>query len=147
MTIASPSASVCGLLDAQTINPPAPGILLSYGRNVFRGYSRAPTNDGFTVPHTAIFVLTTGGVRPIHYKSVDVTKDRLFADVSVLIRYDVNNFEDGEDFARSVWKLLQRDVPINYLECHCLNSEPIYGGLDDTEHPRWTINLELVRAE
>lgn len=143
MSLDAPSVAACKLLDGQTLN----GQLVQWGQNLFRGYVRAPSPDGVTVPNTALFVLARGGGRPVHYKNADGTKDRLFASVTLFVRADPNHFEDGEDLARAAWKLLQRNIPTGYVECHCLTSEPEYVGLDDTEHPIWTINLELVRTE
>lgn len=149
MSLPAPSTAVCSLMDGQTLNPPSPGIPLSLGVNLFRGYVRAPVSASIgEVPAIAVFVLCLGGTKPVHYMSSPSQRtDRLYASVRVFVRMEPNRFGDGEDMARSVWRLLQRNIPNGYLECKCEMSEPEFLGPDDTEHPVWTINLRLEREE
>lgn len=144
----APAMAVVGLLNGITVNPPA--VTLTAGVNVFRSYIRAAVADGSDiVPQIAVFVLCTGGSAPVFYKAGTPTErsDWLTSFVSVVVRMEPNRFGDGEDLARGVWRQLHRNVPPDYSECVCTDSEPAFAGLDDTEHPTWEIKLKLQREE
>jgi hypothetical protein len=140
----APSRVVVDRLDGYHFEPP--GLTLSYGENLFRGFPRT-ADDTSGVPEAAVFVLTRSG-GPLRRSS---PKSMLPSLVSVFLRGLPREFEQFEDFARVLWAHLNatdlRALPAGWHKLDCQESEPEWNGLDGVGHPLWTINLTLEREE
>ena len=116
----------------------AGGLSLVLGTNLFIGPERPP---GTGIPHLATFVQVYGGVvQPL----MGVSSDYQVSRVQVLHRGDVDTYKTAQDFARSMMPVLHRQDPsaTGYFDCVVLQSEPIFLSRDDTEHPRFVINVQ-----
>lgn len=116
------------------------------GANVWTGPVQA---QGPTVPHNAIFCLETGGPPPVPDMGAAQDTFRSFS-VQTMVRSNVDARAVGDTLARAVWELLDRTAaptaPTDgYLSggIQLLQSNPIYLGLDDTEHHKWSINASV----
>jgi hypothetical protein len=117
---------------------------LTLGTNLFQGPVRPPSSS---VPHKAVFCLATGGPAPLMHTQGNNGPDVKRASVQVRIRGDVNSFAAGQTLARSVWTALQRATFAGYMSIACRESEPVYLGVDNTEHHEWSVNVETWREE
>ena len=120
------------------------GIGLTVGANLFRGPVRP---QSATIPHKAVFCLTTGGPAPLTHDIKNGGPDIKRGAVQVRVRSDVGKFEAGQLLATNAWNALQRAEAPGYMSITCRESAPVYLGLDDTEHHEWTINAETMREE
>lgn len=116
----------------------AGGLSLTLGTNLFLGPERPP-NAG--IPHVATFVQVYGGVvQPL----MGVSSDYQVSRIQVLHRGAVDAYKAAQDFARSMMPVLHRVDPSEsgYFDCTVLQPEPLFLGRDDTEHPRFIINVQ-----
>ena len=126
----------------------AAAIGLTLGTNLFRGPIRPSiSSTGTSIPHEAVFCLTTGGPAPREFIQGNTGPDMKFANVQVRVRSNVGSFGSGQTLAATVWTTLQRAVFTDYMSVTLRESEPVYLGQDDTEHHEWTMNVETVREE
>ena len=124
---------------AQTIDAVASAPLAAYtlGTNLFAGPTRAPSTF---IPHRAIFVLTYGGPAPLDkFNGTPIQRHS----VQVMIRGNVDSFSVAQADAKACRDALHLATVSGYLRCAAL--QPAYLGLDDTEHPLFSLNLELWR--
>ena len=122
----------------------AAAIGLTLGANLFRGPVRPPSAG---VPHKAVFALATGGPAPLVHTQGGAGPDVKRASVQVRVRSDVDGFSVGHALARSAWSALQRATLAGYMAATCRESEPVYLGMDATEHHEWSVNVETLREE
>lgn len=124
---------------AQTIDAVATSPLSAYtlGTNLFAGPMRPVSS---VIPHRAIFVLTYGGASPLDkFSGVSIQRHS----VQVMIRGNVDAFSTAQADAKACRDALHLATIAGYLRCAAL--QPAYIGLDDTEHPLFSLNLELWR--
>lgn len=112
------------------------------GVDVF-AVAEMPQSD--TIPAKATFVQVYGGREPEDYLGQAPSGLR-FPKVQVTVRADPHDLETAQKVARDAWDALHRVTLAGYLSCRCLQSAPIYLGLNDQQQPRFAINLELVAA-
>ena len=65
------------------------------------------------------------------------------ATVQVLVRGDVGAYALTQTKARSALAAIQRAVISGYVAVYVRESDPNFIGLDDTEHPIFTLNAEM----
>lgn len=108
--------------------------------NLFSGPEQPP---GPYIPHAAVFCVGYGGSYPITL--LGVSQDIRGFDVQVLVRGEPDNYANAQSLAYTLWQSLQRVTApsAGYIDVLCKQSGPIYLGQDDTEHPRFTINVQL----
>lgn len=144
----SPSRAVVDLLDGAQCR--APSVRLQRNVNLFRGLVRdaAPgSGTGGAVPDLAVFVFGSGG-EPPRTNAGSPETCCISAAVTVWVRANRNAVADGEDLARFVWRQLHHNIPAPpYYDLECVEGEPAFIDLDNTEHPRWMILVVAKREE
>lgn len=132
--MSEPDIAVVATLDAVATSP-----LSAYttGVNLFAGPTRQPSS---VIPHRAIFVLSYGGPEPLDkFSGVSIQRHS----VQVMLRGNVDAFSVAQADAKACRDALHLATISGYLRCAAL--QPAYLGLDDTEHPMFSLNLELWR--
>jgi hypothetical protein len=112
------------------------------GTNIFRGGLRVPSS---LIPHAALFVLPQGGGGPeplVDGGARDYTRPT----VQVLIRGNVGTFLTTQTTAESVLNALHKSTISGYFQVLARTPQPLYLGLDDTEHPMFSVNVELFKV-
>ena len=111
------------------------------GTNIFRGGTRVPSA---LIPEACIFVLPRGGIGPT--PMVDGgTQDYTRPSVQVIIRGNVGTYSATQTTATSVLTALHKCTISGYFQVLARTPEPLYVGLDDTEHPMFSVNVELYK--
>ena len=110
------------------------------GTDVFRGPVRAPSRY---IPHRSIFCFTQGGPPPIPLFGSDRTDVRE-ARVSVYIRGNIGTYTATATFARMVYDAVERARISGYASVLSDASEPLYIGLDPTEHPVFNLDVMMI---
>jgi len=129
-----PDLAVAQTIDAVTTSP-----LSAYtiGTNLFAGPVR-PVSA--VIPHRAIFVLAYGGPSPLDkFSGVSIQRHS----VQVMVRGNPDAFSVAQADAKACRDALHLATIAGYLRCAAI--QPVYLGLDDTEHPLFSLNLELWR--
>lgn len=124
---------------AQTLDAVATSPLSAYtlGTNLFAGPVRPVST---VIPHRAIFVLTYGGPAPLDkFSGVSIQRHS----VQVMIRSNADAFSVAQADAKACRDALHLGTVTGYMRCAAL--QPVYLGLDDNEHPLFSLNLELWR--
>ena len=124
---------------AQTIDAVATSPLSAYtlGTNLFAGPVRPVST---VIPHRAIFVLTYGGPAPLDkFSGVSIQRHS----VQVMLRGNADAFSVAQADAKACRDALHLGTVTGYMRCAAL--QPVYLGLDDNEHPLFSLNLELWR--
>jgi hypothetical protein len=124
---------------AQTLDAVATSPLSAYtiGTNLFAGPVRPVST---VIPHRAIFVLTYGGPAPLDkFSGVSIQRHS----VQVMIRGNADAFNVAQADAKACRDALHLGTVTGYMRCAAL--QPVYLGLDDNEHPLFSLNLELWR--
>lgn len=124
---------------AQTLDAVATSPLSAYtlGTNLFAGPVRPVSG---VIPHRAIFVLTYGGPAPLDkFSGVSIQRHS----VQVMIRSNADAFSVAQADAKACRDALHLGTVTGYMRCAAL--QPVYLGLDDNEHPLFSLNLELWR--
>ena len=124
---------------AQTLDAVATSPLSAYtlGTNLFAGPVRPVST---VIPHRAIFVLTYGGPAPLDkFSGVSIQRHS----VQVMIRGNADAFSVAQADAKACRDALHLGTVTGYMRCAAL--QPVYLGLDDNEHPLFSLNLELWR--
>ena len=122
---------------AQTIDAVATSPLSAYtlGTNLFAGPVRPVST---VIPHRAIFVLTYGGPAPLDkFSGVSIQRHS----VQVMIRGNADAFSVAQADAKACRDSLHLATITGYMRCAAI--QPVYLGLDDNEHPLFSLNLEL----
>ena len=109
------------------------------GTNIFRGGMRPVSN---LIPHAAIFVLPTGGGGPTPFLDAGAT-DFSRPTVQILIRGNVGAYIATLNTAKSCITAVHKSTISGYFQVLARNPDPLYLGLDDTEHPMFSVNVEL----
>lgn len=139
-----PDETAVTLLDGASIG-------LIRGENLFRGPVRDADERQGGVPDCAVFVLVTGGPEPVRCVNGNQGPRLLYETLQVFVRSDVQSaeksFAEGQDLARNVWNALEAANATDFIKFDAQQSGPIYIGVDDTEHHRWSINIETLREE
>jgi hypothetical protein len=125
-----PAAAVVALLSG--------GNGLTAGTNLFACAELPPDA---TVPHKAVFAAEYGGLAPMPL--IGVGRDIRSMSVQVMVRGEPDDTDGARTLAWAVWNSLQRTAPNGYIDCLCNQSGPVYLGKDDTEHPKFSVNLSL----
>lgn len=135
----SPSQAVVDAIDGTLLSP---GVRFEAGANLYRAYPRDPDAN---MPPVAAFVLLRSG-EAVKWRLSDATE--LSSLVTVYIRGEPQNFEQGEELSRSMWSFLHTlPPPSDYRDCQVMDSEPEFAGLGGAGHPNWFVNLRLIREE
>ena len=124
---------------AQTLDAVATSPLSAYtlGTNLFAGPVRPVST---VIPHRAIFVLTYGGPAPLDkFSGVSIQRHS----VQVMLRGNADAFSVAQADAKACRDALHLATIAGYMRCAAI--QPAYLGLDDTEHPLFSLNLELWR--
>ena len=124
---------------AQTLDAVATSPLSAYtlGTNLFAGPVRPVST---VIPHRAIFVLTYGGPAPLDkFSGVSIQRHS----VQVMLRGNADAFSVAQADAKACRDALHLATIAGYMRCAAI--QPSYLGLDDTEHPLFSLNLELWR--
>ena len=108
------------------------------GTNIFRGGMRPPSG---VIPHAAVFVLPTGGVGPAPLLDAGAS-DFFRSVVQVMVRGEVGSYITTYNTAQSCLAALQKSTIAGYFQILARNPQPLYLGLDATEHPLFSINIE-----
>lgn len=111
------------------------------GTDIFRGGMRTPSAN---IPQASIFVLPTGGVGPeplVNAGATDYTRPT----VQVLIRGNVGSYITTQTTAQSVLDALHKSTISGYFQVLARTPQPLYLGLDDTEHPMFSVNVQLFK--
>jgi hypothetical protein len=92
------------------------------------------------IPHRAIFVLTVGGPSPFDkFSGTPIQRHN----VQVMLRGNVDAFSVAQADAKACRDALHLATIAGYLRCATI--QPAYLGLDDNEHPLFSLNLTLWR--
>lgn len=127
-----PDLAVAQTIDAVTSSPLSAYTLAT---NLFAGPVR-PISA--VVPHRAIFVLTYGGPSPLDkFSGVSIQRHS----VQVMLRGNPDAFSVAQADAKACRDALHLATIAGYMRCAAI--QPVYLGLDDTEHPLFSLNLEL----
>ena len=112
------------------------------GTNIFRGGIRAPSS---VIPHAAIFVIPTGGGGPDPLIDGG-TQDFSRPAVQMLVRGNVGTYITTLTTATSALAAVHKSAVAGYFQVLARTPEPLYLGLDDTEHPMFSVNVELFQV-
>ena len=111
------------------------------GTDIFRGGIRVPSA---LVPHASLFVLPQGGGGPNPLLNAGAT-DYSRPSVQVLIRGNVGTYITTQTKAESALTALHKSTIAGYFQVLARTPQPLYLGLDDTEHPMFSVNVELFQ--
>ena len=134
--MSDPDVAIAAVIDAVATSPLSAYTL---GTNLFQGPMRPVSG---VIPHRAIFVLNLGGPAPLDkFNGTPIRRNN----VQVMLRGNVDAFSATQADAEAC-----RDAPhlatvSGYLRCAAI--EPVYLGLDDNEHPLFSLNLSLMRED
>ena len=112
------------------------------GTNIFRGALRIPSTS---IPHAAIFVKPTGGTGPtplIDAGASDFTRPT----IQLLIRGNVGSYITTQTTAQAALDAVHKSTISGYFQVLARTPQPLYLGLDDTEHPMFSVNVELFKV-
>ena len=107
--------------------------------DIFAGPTRPPSAS---ISKASIFCISTGGLPPLPYLDGSQS-DFSAATVQVLVRGEVGAYALTQTKARSALAAIQRAVISGYVAVYVRESDPNFIGLDDTEHPIFTLNAEM----
>lgn len=113
------------------------------GTNIFRGGMRPVSAQ---IPHASIFVLPTGGVGPTPFLDAGST-DFYRPTVQILIRGNVGSYITTFNTAKSCITAVHKSTIAGYFQVLARTPDPLYLGLDDTEHPMFSVNVELFYTD
>ncbi len=133
-----PEVVVATVLDsvATLIYAPATGM------NLFSGPEQPP---GDVVPHAAVFCIPyNDGTAPMPYFAGQ-DQDLRWLSVQVLVRGDVDAYDAANTLAYACWQALTRKKTpaTGYLDILNKQGAPMFLGNDDTDHPRFSFNVQL----
>jgi hypothetical protein len=116
-------------------------------KTIFRGPMRAevpsPTGGStYLVPHAALFVLEGEGPQPQAYLG-DNTRVVARTPVQVMVRSNVDKFDEGLTTARAALAALHQKPPAGYIEARARGDRPSYLGKDSSDRHLWSINFEM----
>ena len=112
------------------------------GTTIFRGGLRTASAS---IPHAAIFVLPTGGGGPIPLVDAGAT-DYTTPTVQIMIRGNVGSYITTQTTAQAALDAVHKSTISGYFQVLARTPQPLYLGLDDTEHPMFSVNVELFKV-
>ena len=112
------------------------------GTDIFRGGMRPPSS---LIPHRAIFVTPSGGTGPSPLLETASGEDYFRPRVQIFIRGNVGAYILTQTLAESCITALHKSTISGFFQVLATNPEPLYLGLDDTEHPMFSVNIELYK--
>ena len=107
--------------------------------DIFAGPMKPPSAQ---ISQSCIFCISTGGLPPSPYLDAS-TSDYNVATVQVLVRGDVGAYATAQTKANTARAAIQRATVAGYVAVYVRESNPNFIGLDDTEHPMFTLNAEM----
>jgi hypothetical protein len=110
------------------------------GTTIFRGGTRPASS---LIPHAAIFVVPRGGTLDTMINGG--AQDYSRPSVQVIIRGDVGTYIATQVKATACLTSLHKSTISGYFQVLARTPEPLYLGLDDTEHPMFSVNVELFK--
>ena len=128
----TPDLDLATHLDTQSV-----GTLTT---DIFRGPVRAPSRH---IPDRVIFCFTQGGPSPIPILGAAKTDIRE-ARVSIYIRGNIGTYSATASLARIVYDAVERASIAGYVSVLSDASEPLYIGLDPTEHPMFNLDVMMI---
>lgn len=132
--MSDPDQAVAQYIDAVATSPLS---VYTIGVNLFQGPMRPQSS---VVPHRVLFVLSYGGGLPLDkFNGNSILRHR----VQVMIRGNIDAFSTAQTDARALFDELHLAPISGYMRCAAL--DPVFLGVDDTEHPLFSLNLELWR--
>lgn len=111
------------------------------GTDIFRGAMRAPSSQ---IPNAALFVVPTGGGGPDPLVDAGAS-DYSRPTVQILVRGDVGTYITTQTTATSALTAVHKSTIAGFFQVLARTPEPLYLGLDDTEHPLFSVNVELFK--
>lgn len=112
------------------------------GTDIFTSGMRPPSDQ---IPHAALFVIPTGGTGPEPLLDAGA-KDYFRPTVQIMIRGDVGAYITTRTKAKSALDAVHKATVSDYFQVLARTPQPLYLGLDDTEHPLFSVNVELFRV-
>lgn len=109
------------------------------GTDIFRGGQRPPSN---VIPHAAIFVIPTGGTGPLPFLD-NASTNYYIPTVQLIVRGNVGTYITTLGTATSCITNLHQSTISGYFSILVRNPEPLYLGLDENDHPLFSVNVEL----
>lgn len=120
-------------------------LSLTRGTNLFVGGlpEAGLASDGAVVADKCVAVILTGGGSPEPFIGQG-KKALLSPRCQVVIRGNPNQFADGQTLAFGVWEALNQNTLTGYVSTIVRESAPFWGGLDQSDHPLWSLNVEAT---
>jgi len=112
------------------------------GTDIFRGGLRKPSA---LIPQASIFVLPTGGGGPSPLLNAGAT-DFTRPTVQMLVRGNVGTYITTQTKAQAALDAVHKSTIAGYFQVLARTPQPLYLGLDDTEHPMFSVNVELFKV-
>ena len=112
------------------------------GTDIFTGAMRAPSDQ---IPHAALFVIPTGGTGPEPLLDAG-TNDYFRPTVQIMIRGNIGAYITTRTTATSALDAVHKSSISGYFQVLARTPQPLYIGLDDTEHPLFSVNVELFKV-
>lgn len=113
------------------------------GTNIFTGGMRAPSS---VIPAASIFVLPTGGTGPSPLLTGGASGvDYSIPSVQILVRGNVGTYITTRTTAQAALDGVHKSTVSGYFQVLARTPQPLYLGQDDTEHPMFSVNVQLYR--
>lgn len=97
-----------------------------------------------SIPSKSVWISGAGGWAPQDVFS-GVSTTMFTRTVSVIVRGTAQDYAGGLALAEAVHQRLHRGAVSGYLWVACMNSAPLYMGLDDQEQPSWNMLVNLAK--
>ena len=112
------------------------------GTNIFTGGLRAPSS---VIPAAALFVLPTGGTGPSPLLEGSTGRDYSIPSIQILVRGNVGTYITTRTTAQSALDEVHKSTVSGYFQVLARTPQPLYLGQDETEHPMFSVNVQLFR--
>jgi hypothetical protein len=112
------------------------------GTNIFTGGLRPKSS---VVPAASIFVLPTGGTGPSPLLDGSGGQNYSEPTVQILVRGDVGTYITTRTKAQTALDGVHTSTVSGYFQVLARTPQPLYLGQDDTEHPLFSVNVQLYR--
>jgi len=115
---------------------------LTKGTNLFEG---AVTDLKNIIPDFSIFCRGIGGPAAdrVFQLAYEITK----AQISIYVRSNINERTIARSKMQCIYDYLKSEIPDNYLDCRCLQSQPQELGRDDKGRWLFTMTFECWKQE
>lgn len=115
------------------------------GVNLLAGPRTAYDLKSLGIPHEAVFVEASGGVRS---RAIKGGPDERAPQCVVRIRSkgpgSPTAFATGQQLARDVLNAVDQNPPADWCEFRAFDSHPSYEGKDDDGHHEWSFVVEVI---